>query len=192
MDFNRVLMGAAIVGCLTTAMTPGVYAQEGNTRSNAQSNAHARSQMTGHAAADERRTSPMRQARGYYAEQGAMRGERRTYVRAGMDGGYRGEQMGYRDFGYGDRTVDLGFGTTGVGYAYQSRRLYAYAPTYAPGYVTEPGYNYAPAYDVSVNAAPYYAPAWNVTYGAPYDYYGPGVGVGIGPIGIGFGPGWDW
>jgi hypothetical protein len=192
MNYNRVLMGAAIVGCLTTAMTPGVYAQESNTRSNAQSNAHARSQMAGHASADERRVgTPVRQGRGY-AEQGTMRGERRTYVRPGIDG-YHGERMGYRDFSYGDPTVDLSFGTTGGGYAYPARRVYAYTPTYAPGYVTEPGYSYAPAYDVSVNAAPYYAPAWNVT-NSPYDDYGPGVGVGIGigPIGIGIGPGWEW
>ena len=36
MNFNRVLMGAAIVGCLTTAIiTPGVHAQEGNLGSKA-------------------------------------------------------------------------------------------------------------------------------------------------------------
>jgi hypothetical protein len=188
MNANRMLMGAAIIGCLTAAVAPGAYAQEGGMRSSAQSNARANGQVARHAATGERRvgTSPMRQGR-RYAEQGTMRGERRTYVRAGIDGGYRGERMGYRD-SYDARGIDGGFGTTGGGYAYQPGRLYAYAPTYAPGYVTEPGYGYAPSYDVSVNAAPYYAPA----YDTPYDNYGPGVGIGIGPIGMGIGPGWDW
>ena len=157
MNANRMLMGAAIIGCLTAAMAPGAYAQEGGVRLSAQSNARANGQVARHAAAGERRVgTSRRQGRGY-AEQDAMRGERRTYVRAGIDGGYRGERMGYRD-SYDARGIDGGFGTTGGGYAYQPGRLYAYAPTYAPGYVTEPGYGYAPSYDVTENADPYDAP----------------------------------
>jgi hypothetical protein len=187
---NRMLMGAAIIGCLTAAMAPGAYAQQGNVRSNAYSRAHANVQTVTHAAAGERRLSASPTRHGH-AELGAMRGDRRTYVRAGINGGYGGDRMGYRDFSYGDRTVESGLGPTGGGYAYQPRRLYAYSPTYAPGYVTEPSYGYALPYDAYANADPYYAP-YAPAYSTLYETYAPEVGVGIGPIGIGIGQGWGW
>jgi hypothetical protein len=188
MNVNRMLTGAAIIGCLTAAMTSGVYAQEGGTRLGALSSARANGEVARHAAAGERRvgTSPMRQGRGY-AAQGAMRDEPRMAV--GTDGRRQGNRMGYRD-GYGAPSV-YAFGPTGGGYAYPPRRLYAYAPTYAPGYVAEPGYGYSPPYDGYENADPYDAP-YTPGFGAPYGTYGAGVGIGVGPIGIGIGPGWHW
>jgi hypothetical protein len=218
MNSNRMLMGAAIIGCLTAAMTPGAYAQEANTTTqlranqpatgsmrsngsseerrgaslNAQPNVRPNTQMERHATASERRAgaSSMREGRGY-AEHHAMRGERGSYV--GVEGGYRGPRVGYR---YRDRAFDAGVGVAAEDSGYRKRRLYAYAPTYAPGYATAPRYTYEPGYDVSVNAAPYsyYSPGWNVAYADPYYGYGPGggIGIGIGPVGIGIGPAWGW
>jgi hypothetical protein len=60
MNANRMLMGAAIIGCLTAAMAPGAYAQEGGVRLSAQSNARANGQVARHAAAGERRVGTSR------------------------------------------------------------------------------------------------------------------------------------
>lgn len=207
MNSNRMLMGVAIVGCLTAAVTPGAYAQEptqlraghpvtGSIRSNGSMqessgpNLNARPDARTNAQMERHATSRMREGRGY-AEQHAMRGERGSY--AGVEGGYRGQRVGYR---YRDRTFHAGVGVADEDYGYRARRLYAYAPTYATGYATAPRYRYAPGYDVSVNAAPYYSysPGWNVASADPYYGYGPGIGIGIGigPVGIGIGPAWDW
>jgi hypothetical protein len=214
MNSNRMLMGAAIVGCLTAAGTPGAYAQEANSttqlraghpvtgsiRSNGSmqessgANLNARPDVRMNAQTERHAPSRMREGRGY-AEQHAMRGERGSY--AGVEGAYREHRVGYR---YRDRTFHAGVGVADEDYGNRTRRLYAYAPTYTTGYATAPRYNYrysyAPGYDVSVNAAPYYSysPGWSVAYADPYYGYGPGagIGIGIGPVGIGIGPAWGW
>ncbi len=160
-----------------------------------------------------------RESRGY-AEERARRGERAAparvserygrgwrserglYARAGIEGGYRGSRVAYRD----RAVVGTGVGVAAADYGYRGgyrgRRLYAYAPGYETTYATAPRYsyaaapryNYAPGYDVALNTGPYYAPAWNTAYAGSYYDYAPGVsfGIGIGPIGIGFGPSWGW
>ena len=208
MRSKRLLMGAAVIGCLAATMTSGAYAQEANTigkfnaragrqqpSTSAQPNASRRQRQAG--AINEQfnaRASSGRAMRGEhftYARVSAQRygrGERGLYARAGVDGGYRGEGSAYRDRAVG---ADVG---VAADYGYRGRPLYAYAPTYEAGYAAGPYYNYAPGYEVAVTTRPYYTPGWNVAYASPYYDYAPGVsfGIGIGPVGIGVGPAWGW
>jgi hypothetical protein len=260
MRSKRMLMGAAVIGCLAAAVTSGAHAQETNmkeqlnartghqpaasarasgsirqgqsadmnaqlnarTGGNAQLNARTNSDATPANGQFERRGlanesrigaqrrvgASAREGRGY-TEQRALRGEHGpyareqrygrggVYARAGVDGGYRGGRVAYRE-----RAVSTGVGVAAADSGYRGRRLYAYAPGYetsyaaAPrySYATAPRYSYAPGYDIGLNTSPYYAPAWNTAYAGPYYDYSPGVsfGIGIGPVGIGFGPARGW
>jgi hypothetical protein len=139
----------------------------------------------------------MRGERGTYARISeerygrGLRGERGLYARAGVEGGYRGSRSVYRD-----RAVGVGTGVAATDYGNSTRRLYAYAPSYAASYTVGPTYSYS-AYGPTYAAAgvgPYYTPGWNVAYGGPYYDYTPGLsfGIGLGPVGIGVGPAWAW
>jgi hypothetical protein len=138
--------------------------------------------------AEERGVRGTEERRGL-AEQRGVRGERSLYARAGVEGGYGRERRSDR-WTYRERATDVGAGVA----AAHTRRLYAYAPTYAAGYAAVPNYAYTPGYDATVGAGRYYAPGWNMAYAAPYYDYAPGFsfGVGIGPVGIGVGPAWGW
>jgi hypothetical protein len=227
MKSKRMLMGAAVIGCLAAAMTPGAYAQEANTNgqlnarsghqpaasartsgsirqgqsagTNAQLNARTNSNATSANSQFERRglanesrmRASAREGRGY-AQARAVRGERGLYARTGVEGGYRGSRVAYRD-----RAVGTG-GVAAADYGYRQRRLYAYAPAYDTSYAAAPAYSYparysyAPGYNVGVNTGPYYTPGWNTAYAGPGYDYAPGFSIGIGPVGIGIGPAWGW
>jgi hypothetical protein len=162
----------------------------------------ANEESTRHGLANESRSRPSvraepREMRGEHAAYARIseerhgrgwRGERELYARAGVEDGYRRERWPYRD------RAAVGAGVAASDYGYQTRRLYAYAPTYEDAYAARPYYSYAPGYNVAVTTGPYYSPGWNVAYASPYYDYAPGVsfGIGIGPVGIGVGPAWAW
>src|SRR5262249_45617449 len=99
------------------------------------------STRAGHAYAEPR--TP-RGERGAYAREErygrGLRSERGLYARAGVEGGYRGGRVAYRE-----RAIGTGVGVGAADYGYRGRRLYAYAPGYETGYATAPRYSYAAA-----------------------------------------------
>ena len=222
MKSKRMLMGAAVVGCVAATMISGAYAQEAQTRgqfneraggqhpsTNAQPHTSMRQGQDTNAQFNTRSVanSSTRESRSFVAELG-MRDRRGAYPRIseqrygrgwGAERGLYARAGGYRGWrgehwAYHDRAVGAGVGVAAADSGHRTRRLYAYAPTYDVGYAAAPSYDYAPGYDVAVTTGPYYAPGWNVAYAGPYYDYAPGVsfGIGIGPVGIGFGPAWGW
>jgi hypothetical protein len=213
MRAKRMLMGAAVIGCLAATMPSGAYAQEANSRD--QINARAGQQP----ASNVRPNGPMRQGQGSdrnaqfgahannsgtpangqlerrgVASESRMRAAAAESRRFAVQRGMRSERLANRNRSVDVGTVDAGVGVAAADYGYRGRRLYAYAPTYEAGYARGPYYNYAPGYAVAASPGPYYTPGWNVAYAGPYYDYAPGVsvGIGIGPVGIGLGPAWAW
>jgi hypothetical protein len=205
MRSNRMLMGAAVIGCLAATMTSGAYPQEvngGRTRqqlsTGAQPDASMRQRQSsvqftagstrpGRSLVEEHRVRGERPYTHISADRysRSRRTDRELYARAGVEGGYGGERRTYRD-----RAVGADVALAATDYGYRRRPLYA---TYAAGYTAAPFYNYAPGYDLAVTTGPYYTPSYNVAYNPYYDYApGVSVGIGIGPVGIGVGPAWGW
>jgi hypothetical protein len=220
MKSTRLMMGAAVTGCIVAATVSGVSAQEHgnlNGRANARvqgSHVGASGQVNGTTRQGMNqgvnRDTNGRQANMTAREhRGFAEGNYNSQRRVATENGYNRQPRDRREFG---RTATQGDGTLRRdrwGYGGPGRDVGVDGGVAAGGYAVQPGsYGYAdPVYGYSY-AAPAYgygyaAPGYRPLYGyapsygvydpvAPYYDYAPGVGIGIGPIGIGIGPAWGW
>jgi hypothetical protein len=214
MRSKRMLMGAAVIGCLAAAMTSGAYAQEANT--NQQLNARtghqpAASAQTGGSirqgqspntnAQLNARTSNGMSANGKLERRGSIN-ESRMGASARAGHGYaeqralRGERGAYahvseQRFGRGERGLYARAGVEG-GYrggrvAYRERAVGTGVGVAAAdyGYRGRRLYAYAPGYEAGYVATPRYS-----YVAAPRYSYAPGVDVGVntGPY---YAPAWN-
>jgi hypothetical protein len=213
MKSTRLMMGAAVTGCIVAATVSGVSAQEhGNL--NGRASAHMQGSHVG-ASGQVNGTTRQGMNQGVNREtngrqanmtarehRGFAEGNYNSQRRVATENGYNRQPRDRREFGraatqgagtlrgdrwgYGGpgRGVGVDGGVATGGYAWQPDS-YGYAdPAYGYGYAA-PGYDYG-------YAAPAYGPLYG--YAPSYGVYdpAPGFGIGIGPIGIGIGPAWGW
>ena len=207
MKSKRMLMGAAVIGCVAATMMSGAYAQEAQTRgqfneraggqqpstnaqphtsmrqgqdTNAQFNTRSNGKRKFANGPLERRgfaNSSTRESRSFVAERG-MRVRRGAYLRISEQRYGRGWD-GERGL-YARAGVEGGYrGWRGERWAYRDRAVGAGVGVAAAdsGYRTRHLYAYAPTYDVGYTAAPSY------DYAPGYD-----VAVTTGPY---YAPGWN-
>lgn len=202
MKTKQMMMGAAIIGCITAAAISTVSAQQ-------QDNVYAHPGGRDHVQRMKPNAYPTearRQTENHFVNErsgfGRDRIDRGAYAhgRDVVRPQYDRTATGYRfsDRASNDERREYVGGDDGArrGDRWVSTRAYSDSgvtapyrqPTYATGpgaiYAYAPGYGYAPGYAYT----PDYA--YSGDYG-PYEY-APAFGVGIGPIGIGIGPAWAW
>jgi hypothetical protein len=204
MKSTRLMMGAAVTGCIIAATVSGVSAEENfNSRASARvqgnhvgtsgqlnrtmhqgANGYTRGRQTNVAAREHRSFAQgkydVRRRVATEDRYGQERRDRREFGRAATDGAVRGD-----GWAYGGPGRDAGFAAGGYGYAWEPGYDGYSSPAYGPLY------GYAPGYDLYAPVDPYYGYAPGFGTG-PYYGYAPGFSIGIGPIGIGFGPAWGW
>jgi hypothetical protein len=206
MKSTRLMMVAAVTGCIVAATASGVSAQE---HDNLNSRANARMQSN-HAGASGQSNGTTRQGVNRYANgrltnmtarehRGAAEGHYDSRRRVATENGYSGQRHDRREFGRMATQGDGTFRRDRWGYGGPGRDVGVDAGVASGGYALQPGsYGYAaPAY--VGYAAPAYGPLYGYapSYGiydpvSPYYDYAPAFSVGIGPIGIGIGPAWGW
>jgi uncharacterized protein YraI len=213
MRSKRMLMGAAVIGCVAATMMSGAYAQEANTTGqfNARSgqqpstaaqpnatrqgqNADANAHVNGRANGNRTATSGQLERRGF-GNEGRLNASTREGRGIAEERGMRGQRGTYarvseERYGHGLRGERGAYAR--VSEERYRRGLRGERGLYAreSGYRTRRLYAYAPSYNVGYTAGPYYnyAPGYDVAVNTG-PYYTPGWNVAYGGPYYNYAPG---